>query len=521
MAGQEPMSTTRQNPAVSDDEDDDTVIEMLLDDTASNILYQNISSDGESVMHQHHGLEDYIDIRPTADVPATSMTKLQIGMMIARFVIGANTANMSPPVTLSQPWASAIDWGIINPGIELGTATFKAASRYWLDTHNILQNEGCGNAAVGLLTSTLRVMVASLPSSLIGLGIGALLHYYQDEIAAIPALAFLASPPMTRIVAALISPWIYIATKKLIEHYFPPTDYQANVAPPLHPAQLAAIFAFSIFDAVTIYEFVRILIKAYGPEDILQNPHFALGVVPLYILLSNIIDPIAFGHSKLYGPPPFSVPVTRREIGADEAPQRPLVQELSDDDIASMFDEDIQGRFNHAEESEVRNANLKNAAVYTACAILAIGAGLVADIGTSRLFGDTTGLPNSVRKLGVAIDCAAAAITQVLLVNNSHWIIEKTKDCWNYVAHGAHTPDHVMTEVEPLLIPDPIPRDRRPPPPSFSPAPPPAATHESGFKWLKEKTSNCWATLFNGAPTESGIEPALASASPTQHSNNN
>src|SRR3990167_4910668 len=163
MADQETMSNTRP---------DYTAIDIDNEDKTSHALYQNISSDGQSVLHQYHGIEDFIDIRPTADAPATSMTKLQIGMIIARFMIGANTANMSPPVTLSQPWASAIDWGIINPGIELGTATFKAASRYWLDTHNILQSKGCGNAAVGLLASTLRVMVASLPSSLIGLGIG-------------------------------------------------------------------------------------------------------------------------------------------------------------------------------------------------------------------------------------------------------------------------------------------------------------------------------------------------------------
>lgn len=424
-----------------------------LPDSTTNELYRNISSDGEIPDAQQHGIEAYIDIRPTADMPAAKLTKFQIAMMVARFMIGANTANMSPPVTLPQPFASSLDWGFMNIGIESGTAAFKGASRHWMDTVNILRNEGNGNAALGLTIGAAKVLVACIPSALIGLAVGAL------------PLGVLGTIPLSRIIAALISPWIYIATKKLIDHYFPAQEYQCNTAPPLNELQYAAMLGFSIFDAVNIYEFARILIKAYGPEEILRHPHFALGVVPLYLLLSNVIDPIAFGHSKLYGPPPFAAPVTDEELGITETDEPILIVE---DEMASELDHQVQEAVRHQLQQEVTHANLQNAAVYAACATLAFGAGLLADLAAAKLLGDTTLLSNSVRKLGVAFTCTCAAVTQVVLVNNAPAIISTAKNCWASLFHRRE--DATIHETESLL--DDIERGHRPPPPNFRPATP-------------------------------------------------
>lgn len=396
-------------------------------DAVTGVLYQNISSDGEVLPADRYWFENYLDIRPTADAPQTSMKLPQLLILIARFMIGANTANMSASTNISEPWNSALAWGIVNPGIVFGTEIYKNLTRYWADSLNYWTNEGAGSPGWGLLTFTTKTLAASVPSLLIGFGLGAILAYYGVTFA----------NPLARIVAALISPWIFVGTKKIIDYYFPSPEYQFSTTPPLHPAQHAFILAFNIMDAVNIYEFTRILIQAYGPEEILHNPHFALGIIPLYLLLSNIIDPIAFGRSPLYGAPPFEVRVTREEIGDEPLP----VDDLHFDSAA-------------AERAEARNDKIKNSVVYAACATLAFGAGLAADALLSRKLGDTTKISTGARKLGVALTCAATAVTQVATANAAPWVINTTKHCW--ASFFNNNTEH----------------NERPAPPSFSPRAP-------------------------------------------------
>lgn len=432
------MTTTRLSPLGSPTSDNSSEVQ----DTITGELYRNISSDGEALSDDRYWFENYLDIRPTADAPATSMKLPQLLILIARFMIGANTANMSPPVNLEQPLGSAVDWGLVNPGIIFGSELYKTFTRYWLDTVNIWRNEGYGNAGKGFLFFTLKVLAASVPSILIGAGVGALLSYYGVTF----------STPLARIIAACISPWIYVGTKKLIDYYFPPQEYQASNAPPLHPAQLVAMLGFNILDAVNIYEFVRILISTYGPEELLHHPHFALGVVPLYLLLSNLIDPFAFGHSPLYGPPPFAVHVTHEDIGEEvERPAAPTFIPDQAEFVIPVTDLDVD--IAAAERAEARNDKIKNGVVYAACATLAFGAGIAADAVASRVLGDTTTVSKSARKLGVALTCATTAVTQVALVNAAPWVINKTKSCWaSFFNNNNHAPDNMAT-ADPLLAP--------------------------------------------------------------------
>lgn len=403
-------------------------------------LYQNISSDGEAIPYDKSWFENYLDIRPTADAPKTSMKLPQLLILIARFMLGANTANMSPPVTLSQPWSSALEWGIVNPGIIFGTELYKNATRYWMDTVNFWTNEGSGSAGAGLLSFTLKTLAASLPSALIGLGIGALLTYSGITLGA----------PLARIIAACISPWIFVGTKKIIDYYFPSPEYQSSATPPLHPVQHAAMFAFNIWDAVNIYEFVRILIKEYGPEEILHNPHIALGIIiPIYLLLSNVIDPIAFGHSPLYGPAPFEVRVTHEEIGDVTYPADNR-HVINDNNEAELPAADLHIDAAAAERAEARKDKIKNGIVYAACATLAVGAGIAADAVASRVLGDTTKVSNMSRRLGAAVTCAAAAATQVATVNAAPWVINKTKSCWASLFNNNNHPER---PAPPLISP--------------------------------------------------------------------
>ncbi len=401
-------------------------------------LYQNISSDGEAIPNDKSWFENYLDIRPTADAPKTSMKLPQLLILIARFMVGANTANMSPPVTLPQPWSSALEWGIVNPGIIFGTEIYKNATRYWMDTVNFWTNEGSGSAGWGLLSFTLKTMAASLPSALIGLGVGALLTYSGITLGA----------PLARIIAACISPWIFVGTKKIIDYYFPSPEYQSSATPPLHPVQHAAMFAFNIWDAVNIYEFIRVLVKEFGSEAAVNDPRFRLGIIGLYLLLSNVIDPIAFGHSPLYGPAPFEVRVTHEEIGDVADPADTHV--INDNNDAELPAADLHIDAAAAERAEARKDKIKNGLVYAACATLAAGAGIAADAVASRVLGDTANASNLTRRLGEAVTVAAAAATQVATVNAAPWVINKTKSCWASLFNNNNHPER---PAPPLISP--------------------------------------------------------------------
>lgn len=415
-----------------------------MQDTVTGDLSQNLSSDGEALPDDRYWFENYLDIRPTADAPKTSMKLPQVLILIGRFMIGANTANMSPPVSLPQPWSSALEWGIVNPSIVFGTELYKNLTRYWVDTANFWTNEGGGNAGLGVLRFTLKTLAASVPSVLFGLGVGALLTYYGVTF----------SSPLARIIAACVSPWIFVGTKKIIDYYFPSPEYQSSATPPLHPAQLAAMFAFNVFDAVNIYEFIRILMKEYGPEEIIKHPHFGAGVILLYLLLSNFIDPIAFGHSPLYGPPPFEVRVTKAEIGESA---NPVVPAFIIDQPDAELPDNLRIDADAAEQAEARNDKIKNGIVYAACATLALGAGLAADAVASRVLGDTTQVSTSARKLGVALTCAATAATQIATVNAAPWVINKTKSCWAALFNHDNNGERRERPAPPLFSPSPVP----------------------------------------------------------------
>ncbi|HTM63763.1 MAG TPA: hypothetical protein VL360_04615 [Gammaproteobacteria bacterium] len=415
--------------------------------TSGNLLYQNISSDGEAPAYREQTVADFINIRPTADIPQTSMTPLQIILKTLRFGLGCCTAFKSSDFSPLTPINTMYIWsrGILN--IEAGRHSYNAVRQYWLDTWEAYSNDGFGNPALGLVISSIKVAAAILPSALVGLGLGTLINYYREEIKGNSVLSFLTQPTMARIMTGLISPWLYFGMRKLIDHFFPPHNQQANSNAPIHPVQTAILAAFSVYDALIIYDFIRILVQTWAPESVfLVSPQTALLAIAIYLLLSNVIDPYVFGPSPLYGPPPFDVYVTNEEIGNIEKFQQ-LVSDNADIPDVDLFpNADI-------ERKNVLQDKVKNGLFYAACASVAASVGVAANEVIYRLAGDKMNASEAARTIGTAATVAATAATQIALDNAGPWIINKTKSCWANLFNQ---------NIQP----------KRPPPPTYLPAAP-------------------------------------------------
>ena len=448
------MANTRSTQAAANSNHDVTV--EIPDSVTSNAyIYRSISSDGEVIHHER--LEDYLNIRPPAQRSDRAMTWGQLGVGYCRFALGCITAIIKPWFELAQPWSSLYNWGLVNFFLYAGMAFYSFATKDLHDIADALRNQGRGYIVLGLMTSTGKVFLFSVPSAVIGLGAGfaveAVRNAYENEIKENPALLVLTSEPMLRITAALISPWIFIATEKYFHSKFPPHNQKYNATPALHPLQRVSTLGFAVYDATTIYAFVKIMIEEYGKENVveaaLHHPYFISGVLPLYIFLKYGSDPYTFGPHPLTGPPPFEMVVAHDEmtIVEIEPPQLMLIENRNSDlnaDMPNVFDtyQSAQGAATFGSRAEARCDSVKAAFVVGACSVVSMGAGFATDILATYIVGDAALLSDFTWKVIVALPCAVTAVTQIGLL----YAAPKAIRCWASLFHSDDEGDIIPTD---------------------------------------------------------------------------
>jgi len=407
---------------------------------------------------QRGGVEDFIQIRATAQTPANETHWLQTAALLFRFT-GANLVGNNRNPEISKPWSGALDWGLLNIMREGGIALSYLFSSDFHDILDSLRATGHGNAAKGLAINIVKMLLANAPSTVVGIGVDGVALYFQDAIAKNPGLQIVTSRPVSRIIAALISPWIYIAFKKfVIDRAIPTPSHAYNQTPPLHPLQEMGMVGFNIYDMTTTYEFIHTLLKItptkkWGYDAILHHPHFPLGIVPMYALYQHGIDPIAFGRRLIPDAPPFEIhaptltaPNRRVELLLDDAEPEPATS------LTNY--EAYRGEVAHGARGYNRCDSIKTAGWIAACTTIAAAASVGADYIACRIQEDKELLTDPLRLLYTSLIAASYVGTFFIVSKGAPLVATKvaSSSCWaRLFSHANYSEDTPAVEVQSLL----------------------------------------------------------------------
>lgn len=393
-----------------------------------------ISSDGEKPENEKEKeevwLEEHIAIRPTALVPEAQFKLLPISLLILRFTTASIAGNIGT-TTYPEPIASLRNWVIMNLGREFGVVGVIALNTALKDALEYAQAVGYGNPLLGLLISSIKILVSCVPSAAAGLGIGCLIRYFENEINSISVAKLFCTPPMSGMAAALFSPWIYIGTRKLVDRIVPPPEVHYNGRPPLHWIRQSIMVVLTILDSTNMYNaLVRSLIYAYGDKSILHHPRFPLGAVGLYILFQHVIDPLAFGRRTINEPPPFG----REQHSEDEElePRVELLPETNSEPPTALDNYELyRGNVSRAGRAQERCDSIKNTTWITACIMIAAAASVGADFIATRYVDDKESLSDTMRFIYTSLLTAVFVGTYFLLVK-SPALARRVADssCW-------------------------------------------------------------------------------------------
>jgi hypothetical protein len=414
---------------------------------------------------EHHGVDDFIQIRATANVPAAERRCLPTIALITRFTIASLTGNNRNP-EYDKPLSGALDWGLLNVGREGGIAISYLFSSDYHDIIDSLRATGHGNAARGFGINVAKTILCSLPSAVIGLVVDGTALYFKDKIASIPALEVMTSRPVSRIIAALISPWIYIGFKKwVVDRLIPTPTHPYNQTPALHPLQETAMVAFSIYDMTTTYEFLHTMLKTtptktWGAEAILHHRHFPLGVVPLYALFQHVIDPLAFGRRMIPDAPPFEVgielpPVANRR----EEPDNLALLDDDEPELATSLAnyDSYRGDVARGARGYDHCDSIKTAGWVAACTTIAAAASIGAEYIGSRIQEDKELLTDPLRMLYTSLLSATFVGTYFLVSKGAPVVAKKiaSSSCWASLFARTNEPEEMPSvETDSLLLQD-------------------------------------------------------------------
>jgi hypothetical protein len=443
------MQSSRRIPETQESEDD------VID--SANLLH--IANDDAAVSEPDAViLEHAVDLQQASHTPPSTsrvIATLAFIMLLLRFMMANVTANGRNPI-LNQPWGSILDWGILNPSRELGIAIYLLACTDWHDIRDRLRAEGYGNAAIGLIYGTLRVLVASIPSAVLGAFVGAATAYFAEEIKARPALQVLCAPPVSRAIAAVFSPAAFIITNKFLNCYYPVPVHQFNANPPLHPLQQTAMIAFRAYDATTNLLYVEMMLNSFDSSEwITHNSRFAFSVVPMDLFWTYGVDPFAFNRPMIHSAAPFQVRSNVEII--DEAEDHNVLLEDDEETIPaillhSTFDDFERTRGAVWSGSHIAGGydNAKLALWASTRVSMAIAAGYAADRVLSLAQEDKQALISIERSLLYAAVALASIGTDLALP----WIVRKVKACW--ASFFSNIVESEMVETDPLLVSTPV-----------------------------------------------------------------
>lgn len=378
-----------------------------------------------------------IEIRPSINTPR-KRNPLQFSMLLLRFYLANLTAIDRNPL-LDQPYRELFDYGIINPSRALGVGTAYLVSSDRHDVIDRLRAEGCGYVGLGLLAASAKVLIASLPSAIVGLGLGILFNHYSASINNNPVLRILLNPPLWRVFTALISPLIFAGSSRIVNYCYPPPNYNFNQRPPLHFIQKIMALGLRIYDAVIIYELFHIFYKAYAPNAEMHHPLFPAGAALVDQILANIVDRLAFGRHTFDGPNPFRIeqPITRDEpipllaIAPEEEELLEPVVSVNPINSTVVDYEVNRGNVAGMTNSQAPCDNIKIMLWHGTRMTLSLGAGFLMNYLLSLAIPDKELLTDSQRMAYNSAICTATVLTERLLEVTVPWAARRISSCWS------------------------------------------------------------------------------------------
>lgn len=363
-----------------------------------------------------HGLmRDIIKIRPpSADTIVEEKSALQTVFILIRLYMASVTASNRNGF-YAEPWGTMVDMATTGASFESGIILWYL---FGSDPHDSLERikaEGRGSAIKGLAVGLGKIILSSIPSALIGLGVGSLIHYFEEEINSRPWLKIATLPPIARFITGPLALAPYLVTKHVINGMYPPNKKDFNRTPALHPLQRIALFGARAYDALVANELMYVSLRHFRP-DVVKFGLTHATVAGFDTLLFHL-DAYAFATSpkRLDGSmydvtaPPFLN--GEHPIGNDPRLANPRVVVLPEDedseldeepakykeeaDIPLLQDEDEfqhpdeLGSYNQAMENysngktDIQCDNIKSALWYSARAGASISAGVLVTAGTT------------------------------------------------------------------------------------------------------------------------------------------
>lgn len=397
-------------------------------------------ADTRRALDEHHA-DAIIEIRPTINTPR-HRNPLQFSMLLLRYYLANLTAVDRNPM-FDQPYRELFDYGIINPSRAFGVSTAYLASSDRYDILDRLRAEGCGYAGLGFLAASAKVLVASIPSALVGLGLGVLFNHFSETINSNPVLRIILNPPLWRVFTAIISPLIFAGTSRIVNYCYPPPNYNFNQRPALHPIQKIMALGLRIYDAVIIYELFHIFYKAYAPNASMHHPFFPAGVALVDQVLANMVDRLAFGRHTFDGPFPFhnEQPITHDEP-VPLLPIQDVEQELIEPVVmvespkSTVADYALnRGNVAHMTIPQGSCDNVKVMLWHGTRMTLALGAGFLLNYLLSMAVPDKEILTDSQRMAYNSAICTATVLTERLFEVGVPWaarhIANGVSSCWS------------------------------------------------------------------------------------------
>lgn len=353
------MSSPRPYYRRNDDYEDalsDSPTEVRLAVTdAFNDLERAAERDIEELSDEdRHGLmRDIIKIRPpSADTIVEEKSALQTVFILIRLYMASVTASNRNGF-YAEPWGTMVDMATTGASFESGIILWYL---FGSDPHDSLERvkaEGRGSAIKGLAVGLGKIILASIPSALIGLGVGSLIHYFEEEINNRPWLKIATLPPIARFITGPLALAPYLVTKHIINGMYPPNKKDFNRTPALHPLQRIALFGARAYDALVANELFYISVRHFRP-DVVKFGLTHATVAGFDTLLFHL-DAYAFATSpkRLDGSmydvtaPPF----LNGEHPIDDDPrlEEPRIFVISDDEDNELDERSAK----HKEEAEV------------------------------------------------------------------------------------------------------------------------------------------------------------------------
>jgi hypothetical protein len=363
----------------------------------------------------------------------------QKSMLGLRVLLASCTANYSWPVA-SQPYEEMIAYGCI-PYLEIVAGIYLFA---WYDIHDIrdrLRAECRNDARLGFIALSSKIIAASVVPLLFGLAKGLVQSKYEEEIAANPVLKLLTTPPLSRVIGAVLALPMYMGVRKAINHFFPAGDFTFHTNPALKKWQIGAMILFRMIDDMSLFKFSATIYRAYGNSTLLHNKHTTIGAAVSDQLLANFIDAIAFSIPRPYPlrtleptQPMNLLPIGEANNNNDV---RILLSSSHDNNINNVAHAYNEGRANvyRGSHQRFRCDNVKVTLWYSSRLATVLGVAVLTNYLLSLIQEDKETLSEPFYTIYLTFILLVTVGTELLFQNGLPVLINKLANAFNHCRH--------------------------------------------------------------------------------------